>query len=242
MSIASNVIEENTRLATCMTLMQEKLDLNNKSWDSGDDLRTLIEKYRCYYVDLCNRDKLSLYDSTFYVKATYNSGGYYNLKQNGGYCFGHLTLKDFYFPDECVIEVECNLVSSKSLNNQLRVGLYDPNNGNNGVICNIYSDNTIEIRFGTATESYNESWTEIVATAEKELSIGVWYKLRFIITKSTLSLELFDASGTSMGSIGYVMRSGILGDANKLYFGKCYTGGTEIKIRNIKVYSTGYLE
>lgn len=242
MSIASNVIEENTRLATCMTLMQEKLDLNNKSWDSGDDLRTLIEKYRCYYVDLCNRDKLSLYDITSYVNASYNSEGYYSLKQYMAYCFGHLTLKDFYFPDECVIEFECNLVTSKSINNQLRVGLYNPNNGNKGVICNIYSDDTIEIRFGTATLSYNESWTEIVATAEKELAIGVWYKLRFIITKSTLSLELFDSSGSSMGSISYAMRSGVLGDANKLYFGKCYDRVTEIRMRNIRVYTTDYLE
>ena len=48
MSIASNVIEENTRLANAITLMHEKLDSQAKTWYNDDDLHTLIERYKCY--------------------------------------------------------------------------------------------------------------------------------------------------------------------------------------------------
>lgn len=242
MSIASNVIEENTRLATCMTLMQEKLDLNNKTRYADDDLHTLIERFKCYYVDPCKTDRRSLYESNSYINSTYSNEGYYSLKQARSSCFGYFNLKNIYFPEECIIELECYLDSIKTKNTQLRVGLYNENNGNKGVIGNIYSDDTVEIRFGKACGTYTEYWTDIATAASPSISQGVWYKIRLIIKTSTVSFELFDNLGSSIVAINCEMNSGVLGDSNRLCIERCYDYGTLMRIRNIKVYDVGYLE
>lgn len=241
MSIASNVIEENNKLGTSRTLMQEKLDSQGKTW-YNDDLHTLIDRYKCYYVDPCKADRISLYSSGGYVSSTFNNQGYYELTQHVDESFGYLNLKDEYFPKECVIECECYFGTSQNRNNQLRVGLYYQENDYKGVVGNIYSNGGIDIRFGRACGSLDtEYWNETATSSQKAISSYVWYKLKIIITKSTVSFELMNSDGSSMGSIGCAMKSGVLGDLNKLCIEKCYANGTKMRIRNIKVYDVDYL-
>lgn len=242
MSIASNVIGENTRLANAITLMHEKLDSQAKTWYNDDDLHTLIERYKCYYVDSCGSDRRSLYSQGGYVRATYSSEGYYILTQLIDGTYGYLNLNNTYFPDECVIECECYFATAQTSNNQLRVGLYNRSNDYKGVVGNIYSNGGIDIRFGRACGSLTtEYWNETATSSSKSISSYVWYKLKVIITKSTVSFELLDDSGSSMGSVGCAMRSGILGDLNELCIEKCYDNKSAMRIRNIKVYDVDYL-
>ena len=241
MSIASNVIEENSKLGISRTLLQEKLDSKVKTWYSDDDIHTLIDRYKCYYVDPCKVDRRSLYSSGGYARATYSNEGYYILTQLVDSTFGYLNLKGGYFPDECVIECECYFETAQTTNNQLRVGLYNPNNNNKGVVGNIYSNGGIDIRFGKAEGMTTEYWSDIATSSSKSISSYVWYKLKIIITKSTVSIELFNSNGSSMGSVSCAMQSGILGDFNKLCIEKCYARGSAMRIRNIKVYDTDYL-
>lgn len=242
MSIASNVIEENNRIETGRTLMQEKLDSQGKIWYNDDDLHTLIDRYKCYYVDPCKVDRRSLYSSGGYVRSTYSNEGYYILTQQINGTYGYLNLKNQYFPDECVIECECYFGTALSSNNQLRIGLYYRENDYKGVVGNIYSSGGIDIRFGRACGSLTtEYWNETEVSSSKSLSPYVWYKLKVIITKSSVSFELYDNNGSSMGSVGCAMRSGVLGDLNELCIEKCYANGTAMRIRNIKVYDVDYL-
>lgn len=242
MSIASDVIEENTRIGTGVTLMREKLDSQGKAWYNDDDLHTLIDRYKCFYLDPCRVDRRSLYSSGGYVRATYSNEGYYILTQQIQGTFGYLNLKDTYFPDECVIECECYFGTALSSNNQLRVGLYNRSNDYKGVVGNIYSSGGVDIRFGRACASLTtEYWTDRAVTSDKTLSPYVWYKLKIVITKSDVSLELFNSNGSSMGGVGCAMRSNVLGDLNELCIEKCYAEDSMMRVRNIKVYDIDYL-
>lgn len=46
MNIASNVIEENNRLATARTLLREKLALNNVHYENSDTIFELIARWK----------------------------------------------------------------------------------------------------------------------------------------------------------------------------------------------------
>ena len=45
MSIASNVIEENNRMATARSLLREKLTLNNVHWEDSDTIFELLARW-----------------------------------------------------------------------------------------------------------------------------------------------------------------------------------------------------
>lgn len=244
MSIASNVLTVNERLALARTLMKEKLSANDKSFLEDDNLIDLIERFRCYYYDKCVIDNTSEWTVKGSLALTFDSTNKcYNLKTNADQSFGYAYLDDCYVKLPAAIEYDFMfLQGGNNYNNQLRVGLYYPYSYNPNcftVVGNVakYSSSTTEIRTGDIRTTTTDSLNNTLASNSRTNVLNKWYHALLTITDATATFIVTDYGGNAI-TLSSAIPDGLEEDYgnNLLGISKCYNNNTNVRIKNIKVY------
>ena len=244
MSIASNVLTVNERLALARTLMKEKLSANGKDFLEDDNLIDLIERWRCYYYDKCLSDNTSDWTVKGSLAMTYDSTNKcYNLKTTSNQAFGYALLEHYYIGLPAAIEFDFMLLQGgNNYNNQLRVGLYYEYSCNIdyfSVVGNVarYSSSITEIRTGDIRTTTTDSLNNTLASNARTNALNKWYHALLTITDTTATFIVTDYNGSAI-TLSSAIPDGLDEDYedNHLGISKCYNNNTNMRIKNIKVY------
>ena len=191
----------------------------------------------CLFYDKANTNNLSNYDISSNLNVTWETDGYYKIYQNIDESFGYCNLLNKTFPNKVIIETD--VCHNYSVNNQLRIGLYNPNNSNNGVITNFAiaskSASGLEIRNGIANAT-SEGWSNILTSFNHVYSTDTWYTLRMIIDEQNITVKFLDSNNTVLKTLTASTSSSILSsEGNMLCIEHCHTKGVVSYVKNLKI-------
>lgn len=170
------------------------------------------------------------------MTCTWETDGYYKLHQNED-GFGYCNLSNKTFPNKVIIETD--VLHNTYHNNQLRIGLYNPNSLNWGVIMNLirytYYAGDLEIRTGFAhTNQTSDPWSDILKATGISI-IGTWYTLRMIIDEQNITVERLDSNKTVLNTLTASISSSILSNEVMLCMEHCYFYDDVSYVKNLKV-------
>ena len=193
----------------------------------------------CLFYDSAKTDNLSNYETSSYVDVTWETDGYYKIYQNTNKTFGYCNLLNKTFPNKVIIEFDAYSLYN-DLNNQLRIGLYNPNNNNQGVVCNFSRDYhhmaEIAIRTGAAKKTLVDGWSSQNIPTAINFSDKTWYTLQLIIDGQNITLKGLDMNKTVLYTLTHSLSSGILSsEGNMLCMEHCYLYGAVTYVKNLKV-------
>ena len=243
MSIASNVLTVNERLALARTLMKEKLTANGKEFLADDNLVDLLERWRCSYYDKCAADNTSEWTIAGSLAMTFDSTNKcYNLKTTSNQKFGYAILDGYDFDLPAGIEYDVMLLQgANNYNNQIRVGLcseYSFRSDYYSIIGNFakYSGSATEIRGGDIRTTASDTLNDTLASNSRVNNLNQWYHMMLTISETTAVFVVTDVNGSAITLSATIPEDALREYWNKLALSKCYNSNTNVRIKNIKVY------
>lgn len=192
----------------------------------------------CDYYDPMNTNQLSRYTKSSNLTVT-STGEYYQITQAQHSSYGYLNLTDTSFTNKIILEYDFYNVADNNQNNQLRIGLYNPDNSNKGIIYNLLQNSQsilgCELRTGTSKNTSRDGWS-IMKSYSTSSTSGVWYHVKQEYNDSTMKITITSPTGEVILSEEYTTPTGYLESTGNLFcIEHCYTMGATTYLKNVRI-------